>query len=283
MRQDFAIFILTHGRANNVITLSTLGKCGYTGRWYMVIDNEDNQADDYYRLYGKDHVIMFDKLKKSQEFDTCDMPYAKRNAIVYARNVCFDLAKEMGLTYFMELDDDYIEFRSRFEKDGTLSSAWVNDLDGIIESMIEFLDTSGALSVAMSQMGDFIGGLGCSMFRDRLTRKCMNSFVCRTDRPFTFIGRINEDVNTYVWRASRGELMFTIADVSLNQVDTQQNKGGMTTFYLDGGTYLKSFYTIMTNPSSVKISTIGAGHVRFHHSVDWEHCAPKIISSKFRK
>lgn len=283
MRDDFAIFILTHGRANNVITLSTLSKCGYTGRWYMVIDNEDKQAQQYYDNFGKEHVIMFDKLKKSQEFDTCDMPYAKRNAIVYARNASFDIAKELGLTYFMELDDDYIEFRNRFEKEGMLSSAWVNDLDSMLEAMIEFLDTSGALSVAMSQMGDFIGGLGCSMFRDRLTRKCMNSFICRTDRPFTFIGRINEDVNTYVWRASRGELMFTIADISLNQVDTQQNKGGMTDFYLDGGTYIKSFYSVIVNPSSVKISTIGVGHIRFHHSVNWENCAPKIISSKFKK
>lgn len=283
MRDDFAIFILTHGRANNVITLSTLSKCGYTGRWYMVIDNEDKQAQQYYDNFGKEHVIMFDKLKKSQEFDTCDMPYAKRNAIVYARNASFDIAKELGLTYFMELDDDYIEFRNRFEKEGMLSSAWVNDLDSMLEAMIEFLDTSGALSVAMSQMGDFIGGLGCSMFRDRLTRKCMNSFICRTDRPFTFVGRINEDVNTYVWRASRGELMFTIADVSLNQVDTQQNKGGMTDFYLDGGTYIKSFYSVIINPSSVKISTMGVGHIRFHHNVNWENCAPKIISDKFRK
>lgn len=283
MRDDFAIFILTHGRANNVITLSTLSKCGYTGRWYMVIDNEDKQAQQYYDNFGKEHVIMFDKLKKSQEFDTCDVPYAKRNAIVYARNASFDIAKELGLTYFMELDDDYIEFRNRFEKEGMLSSAWVNDLDSMLEAMIEFLDTSGALSVAMSQMGDFIGGLGCSMFRDRLTRKCMNSFICRTDRPFTFIGRINEDVNTYVWRASRGELMFTIADISLNQVDTQQNKGGMTDFYLDGGTYIKSFYSVIINPSSVKISTMGVGHIRFHHSVNWENCAPKIISSKFKK
>lgn len=283
MRDDFAIFILTHGRANNVITLSTLSKCGYTGRWYIVIDNEDKQAQQYYDNFGKEHVIMFDKLKKSQEFDTCDVPYAKRNAIVYARNASFDIAKELGLTYFMELDDDYIEFRNRFEKEGMLSSAWVNDLDSMLEAMIEFLDTSGALSVAMSQMGDFIGGLGCSMFRDRLTRKCMNSFICRTDRPFTFIGRINEDVNTYVWRASRGELMFTIADISLNQVDTQQNKGGMTDFYLDGGTYIKSFYSVIVNPSSVKISTMGVGHIRFHHNVNWENCAPKIISSKFKK
>ena len=283
MRDDFAIFILTHGRANNVVTLKALKASNYTGRYYLVIDNEDKQADEYYRLYGKDKVIMFDKLKKSTEFDTCDVPDAKRNAIVYARNACFDIAKDLGLTYFMELDDDYTEFRSRIERDGILSSIYVLELDKILEYMIEFLDTSGALSVAMSQIGDFIGGMGSKVFKERLTRKCMNSFICRTDRPFTFIGRINEDVNTYVYRASIGQLMFTIADVSLNQLCTQQNKGGMTTFYLDGGTYLKSFYSIITNPSSVKISTMGVTHIRFHHLVNWDNCAPKIISSKFKK
>ena len=77
--------------------------------------------------------------------------------------------------------------------------------------------------------------------------------------------------------------MLTVADLSLNQVDTQQNKGGMTDFYLDGGTYIKSFYSVISNPSSVKISTIGNDHIRFHHSVDWEHCAVKIISDKFKK
>ena len=202
---------------------------------------------------------------------------------MYARNVWFDFAKQLGLTYFLELDDDYLEFRQRYEKEGTLSSRLVLDFDSCCEATLNFLDESGALSVAWAQMGDFIGGLSCSMFRDRVTRKCMNSFFCRTDRPFNFIGRINEDVNTYVLNASRGNLMLTVADLALNQVDTQQNKGGMTDFYLDGGTYIKSFYSIISNPSSVKISTLGVTHIRFHHSVDWEHCAVKIISDRFKK
>lgn len=283
MREDFAIFILSHGRANNVITLKTMNMCNYTGKWYIVVDNEDKQYNDYCDNFGKEHIIMFDKLKKAQEFDTCDLLSRSRNAIVYARNACFDIAKQLGLKYFLEFDDDYIEFRSRIEKDGTLSSIFVQDMDSIINETLEFLDKSGALTIAWSQMGDFIGGLDCSMYRNRITRKAMNSFFCRTDKPFDFVGRINEDVNTYVWRASRGELMFTIADVSLNQVDTQQNKGGMTDFYLDSGTYIKSFYSIIINPSSVKIGEIGVDHKRFHHSVDWEHCCPKIINERYKK
>ena len=52
MRDDFAAFILTHGRADNVITYNTLRKQGYTGKIILLIDNEDAQIDDYKRKYG---------------------------------------------------------------------------------------------------------------------------------------------------------------------------------------------------------------------------------------
>ena len=166
---------------------------------------------------------------------------------------------------------------------GVFSSLYVTQLDLVIEETLDFLDTSGALTVAWAQTGDFIGGMGSRVYKERLTRKAMNSFFCRVDRKFDFIGRINEDVNTYTWRGTRGELMFTIADMSLNQQDSQQNSGGMTELYLNAGTYVKSFYSVIVAPSCVKIAEMGCGHRRIHHLVDWETCAPKIISSRFKK
>jgi hypothetical protein len=65
----FCIFILTHGRPDNVITLKTLERCGYTGRIYLVIDNEDKTADRYRANFGADKVVMFDK---KAEADRCD-------------------------------------------------------------------------------------------------------------------------------------------------------------------------------------------------------------------
>lgn len=283
MRDDFAIFILTHGRADNVITAKTLVKCGNTNKVYYVIDNEDDQADKYRSNFGAENVIMFDKYKKSLEFDTMDILSRDRRAIVYARNACFDIAKDLGLKYFLELDDDYTEFRSRVWDGEKLTSIYVKDLDSIVDVMLEFLDSTNALTVAFSQTGDFIGGIGSKVYNERLTRKAMNSFFCRTDRKFDFIGRINEDVNTYVSLGSRGELLFTIADISLNQLDSQSNKGGMTGLYLDAGTYVKSFFTVVANPSCVKISEMGDGHRRIHHLINWECAVPKIISDKFKK
>ena len=47
MRDDFAVFILSHGRADRVITYDVLRKQGYTGKIYIIIDNLDNQRDEY--------------------------------------------------------------------------------------------------------------------------------------------------------------------------------------------------------------------------------------------
>ena len=281
-RDDFAIFILSHGRANNVKTLKTLKDCGYSGKWYIIIDNEDDSANEYYELYGKEHIVMFNKIEKAKQVDVCDLQ-TKRNIVLYARNSCHQIAKDLGLTYFLELDDDYIEFRYRYKKDDKLSSMWIMDMNSVINEVIDFLEESGALTVAFAQTGDFIGGLECSMFKNRLVRKAMNSFFCKVDRPFEFKGRINEDVNAYVYYGTQGKLMFTIADVVLNQGDTQQYSGGLTNSYLENGTYVKSFYSVMINPSCVKISTMGVNHQRIHHSIDWEHCLPKILNEKWKK
>ena len=51
---------------------------------------------------------MFDKLEISKKFDEFDN-FDDRRAIVYARNASFEIAKKLGLKYFLQLDDDYEE------------------------------------------------------------------------------------------------------------------------------------------------------------------------------
>lgn len=283
MRTDFAVFILSHGRADRMLTVDALKKHGYTGQYYIILDNEDNSIDTYKDKFGKEHIIVFDKLVKSKDCDTCDnLP--ERNIVLYARNSCHAIAEMLGLTYFLELDDDYVCFRSRYlDSEGILRTEYIKDMDRVVDAMIEFLDTSGATAIAFAQTGDFIGGSGSKVFKERLTRKVMNSFFCRTDKPFKFMGRINEDVNAYVTLGSRGNIFFTVAQISLDQQTTQQFSGGLTESYLALGTYTKSFYTVINNPSSAKIYVMGGSHKRIHHLIDWNKAVPKIISGDFRK
>ena len=278
---DFAVLILTHGRPDTIHTLDTLKRGNYSGKWYLVIDNEDKQAERYYEKYGKERVIMFDKLAVSKTFDTADLSQERR-AIVYARNACFQIAKDLNLKYFVEFDDDYTSIGIRYPKDGKLSQLSCENLDEIFELMVDFLLETDALTVCMSQGGDHMGGL-TGRWKKSILRKAMNSFFCRTDRPFQFLGRVNEDVNTYTLLGSQGHLMMTVTDLMLNQMQTQSNAGGMTDLYLDGGTYLKSFYTVLYMPSAVTVQPMGTAHKRLHHKVDWKYCVPLIIDERHKK
>ena len=286
--RNYAVFIMTHGRADNVWTDKTLRKCGYTGKIYYVIDTEDDQAKQYISNFGKENVLIFDKKEVEAQMDTGDIEGSMK-CVVFARNKCFDLAKELGLDYFIEADDDYTSFQIRAEQDGQLKGFSIKKIDEIFEATFQFLDETGALSVASAQCGDYIGGLNGGTWKNKLRRKCMNLFFCRTDKRINFIGRINEDVNTYVYYGQRGKLFFTIADWCLNQKLTQSQAGGMSDTYLDSGTYLKSFYSVMWNPSCVKIAVMGSpgrggtGHFRLHHNVDWKCCTPMILNEKWKK
>jgi len=112
----------------------------------------------------------------------------------------------------------------------------------------------------------------------------MNTFVCSTAKPFQFVGRVNEDVNTYTHEASKGLLFFTITGLSINQKQTQSNPGGMTEMYLDSGTYVKSFYTVIFQPSSVVVGVLNGGkEARLHHRINWECTVPKIIRENCKK
>ena len=281
MRDDFAVFILTHGRADNVITWRTLDKCGYTGRRYVVIDDEDEQEEEYNKRF-KGAVLKFSKSEIGQYTDTLDNGGDMR-AVLFARNACFRLAEDLGLKYFLELDDDFTSFMVRYEEDGKLKGYEFKNIDDMFSEMVEFLETSGAYSVCFSQGGDFIGGVGNGRFRQGILRKAMNSFFCSVERPFKFMGRMNDDVNTYTLLGSRGKLFMTVCRAMLTQVQTQAGDGGMTDFYKESGTYLKSFYSVMVMPSAVKVTLMGAKHKRIHHNISWDNCVPQILSEKWRK
>lgn len=279
-KSKFAMFILTHGRPNDQVTLETLKETGYTGKVYLIIDDEDKTADEYFRKYG-DIVIQFDKAKAGELFDIADTR-TDRRATVFARMQSFNIAKELGLDYFMQLDDDYNFFKYRWVEDGRLASADIRSMDRVIDAMIDFLEDTGSTSFAMSQGGDHLGGIGGNI-RKPLLRKTMNTWLFRTDTEIEFLGRMNDDVNTYVVHGSRGKLFFTSTALHSNVVQTQAVAGGMTEMYLATGTYMKSMYTVMMHPSSVTVRSMGKTNRRLHHHIDWNYTVPKIIADRHRK
>lgn len=282
---DFCVLIISHGRAGRVKTLNALERFGYSGPWYIIIDNEDSQAGDYLNCYGSDHVVVFDKPLEASRLDIADNFTGRlgRKSTVYVRNASFDIARRLGFRYFMVLDDDYDYFRFVLDSNRRYTCRRCTCLDTILDICLDYFTRTPALAtIAWLQGGDLLGGANSnSLFSIR--RKAMNSFICDTERPFSFMGRFNEDVNTYITHGNRGVVMFSITELALNQASTQQTTGGVTEAYQENGTCVKSFYSVMHMPSAVKIRTMGEHYRRIHHAITWNNCVPKIIRPEYRK
>jgi len=280
-QNDYCVFILSHGRPDKVLTFASLEKQGYTGKVVIVIDDEDSQRDKYVENFS--HVETFNKAEVAKDFDLADNFTGQDGVVVYARNACFAIAKKLGYEYFIQLDDDYQAFEYRvYEVNATPKN--IKNLDRVFGSLFAFYKSITANSIAIAQGGDFIGGMeNRTAKKPTLFRKCMNTFFCSTDRVFRFAGRINEDVNTYTHGASTGLLFFTVPFASVVQMQTQASSGGMSELYLDQGTYVKSFYSVIFQPSSVTVRMMGDSHKRLHHWVKWDNTAPKILREQVKR
>jgi len=286
------VFILTHARARSVLTINALRRCGYSGDILLVIDDEDPQKELYFDSYKNRkgvEVVVFSKKDAALYTDVFDnLPH--RGGVVYARNAVFRIAAQRGIVYFIVLDDDYTDFSYRFSSDlrflpAGSDASRVKSLDVLFKKMLDFYKSAPHLSVlSIAQTGDFVGGGEAqTATRWALKRKAMNFFLCSTERPVSFSGRLNEDTTLYTAEQNRGVLCLTLPLLVLKQKTTQKQAGGLTELYLEHGTYTKSFYTILPQPSSVSVSLLKQKHARMHHKISWTYTVPQLVSPVFRK
>jgi len=281
MKHNFCIFIFSYGRPEFLLrnTYRNIKLTNTQAKIYIVLSNDDKTIPQYQDMF--ENVIIFDKNDIKQ--DTCDAYQSIKSCVFYARNKSFELAESLGFRYFLTLDDDYNYISIRYHCGKSILSYRINkNFDEICDAYFDILDSQDYMKcIAFSQDGDYLGGASGGLFKDGHRFKAMNSFFCDTHKKFDFIGRINEDVNTYVVNNLKGNIFLTFRGVSINQANTQQISEGMADAY-KYGTYLKSYYTVVVAPSIVSIKLFGNTHPRIHHSIKWENSVPKILNDKFK-
>jgi hypothetical protein len=286
-KTEFGALILSHGRADNVYTVDTLKKQGYTGPIKFVIDDEDEQVEKYRERFGAENVIVFDKKASASLTDVMDNQ-GHLKGVVYARNVSFEIAKNLGWKYFIMLDDDYTSWSWVIGSDRRHHIPIVVSLDRVFAALLDFMKSTPAITIATIQAGDLIGGKDSRTIQNidlgqAKKRKAMNTFIFDVDKPMRFLGRVNEDVNAYLEQGVKGGLVFATNCVKVIQPQTQKNAGGLTDIYLDQGTYVKSFYSVMFAPSCVKVQPFITKNMRWHHRINWRHAIPKLLSESVKK
>ena len=283
MKYDFAIFIMVYGRPEKNKTFRMLKKNNFKGEVFLVADNTDEKLDGYIEKFG-DKVLVFDKKKVAKTMDSGDNTMDLRSTL-FSANTIFDLAEQKGYEYFFIFCDDYSDFNFKFNHKLQYKSRVVRNLDAMFHILLKYYKKINVKTIAFAQGGDFIGGTeahiinkGCGM-----KRKAMNTFLCSTKRRFQFVGRLNEDCTTYVLLGSRGDLFYTIPNISVTQAPTLVTEGGLSDVYLDYGTYIKSFMSVMYNPSSIKVKMMGTKNKRIHHKINWINAVPMLLNQKHKK
>ena len=185
------ILILSHGRADNVKTWALLDKRRSNLERKIVVDDEDEQLDEYRKRFG-DNVIVFSKSNYMAKSDTfaprSDRP---RGIVLPARNACPDIAAALGWDYFIELDDDYDNIDTRYIDGGKLKGRNLENVDDAFTEMAKFLEKSGTDVIALAHGDERV------LLQDfdrytvlRVPERGLDGFRCSRHE-----GRFNSDVH----------------------------------------------------------------------------------------
>lgn len=276
MRNDIAVFILTHGRARDQKTYKTLKDCGYNGRIYLIIDDMDNQKKLYEELYG-DQVICF----KKQNID-CDTftNQEEWRSVLYARNATYEIAKNLGLSFVFMCDDDITKFNYRIVKDGKLKGFDITDFNALLDKMAEIMAVGDISIFGFSQSGSFVGGANSQKYIDGCQRTCSQAMMVNIGNFVEWRGILGEDLNASLDAGSKGKIVLSTMLVSIQSPERTTNKGGLHDLYENNKMYVTLFYSLIAYPGIVS--------VRFQNG-EWKHrikrgsIAPMILSDRHKK
>lgn len=277
MRSDFAVLVLTHGRAHDQVTFHELEKHGYSGKTYLVIDDLDEQRPEYERLYG-DSVIVFDKREYAKRVDTMTTEDELRS-VVFARNAAYDIADDLGLSYFAMFDDDLYLFKFRYVIGGVLTYSYVSDFDALFDSMVGFLETTGVTSLNIASSGSLIGGAQ-GIYGRGMGWNVTGACVVRKDSPLRFVGILNEDFNAVLLGANVGQSTLEVYSITKDTPCRGTNGGGNNEIYNDNERYVREFYSMIVHPSGLRF-VVGKDSCILQKSKALLY--PKIVSGRWKK
>lgn len=164
-------------------------------------------------------------------------------------------------------------------KGGRLLSKPVSDFDALFESMIGFLETSGATSLGMASCGKLIGGAS-GVFGNGLGWSIQGATVVRTSDRLNIVGILNWDTNATVLGKNEGQMILEAYAITKNTPARGENEGGLQALYDASREYVREFYSVIVDPSALKVTVKRDGaSLRKSNALMW----PKILSGRWKK
>ena len=281
MTKKFAVFILTHGRPHNQLTVKSLQNAGYTGEWFLVLDDQDDTYAEYEAEWGAERIIVFNKDYFIRNTDTgLHTPVPK--FAVFARNAIEFIAKNRGYQSFMMLDDDITRFRVRLPEGNSLKSFQLtNQFNSIIENSVDYMLDCDIACLGLGFCNLYIGGVANFNKENPRQRLCAEAFIRNTSHPIDWRLNMVEDLITSIDAAMNGEVWFQFLPIQCEiKMSEGAVEGGNSDVYRQLGMYKISFMPVITYPSS---NAVKLGKKSWISTTAPDKCIPKIISSRYRK
>lgn len=279
MKNNYAVYIISHKRPK-VETLKALEKAGYTGDYFIVIDDTDPTIEEYKSSYGE-HLLVFNKEKIWENTDTIDN-FKIMTCCTYPRNFCIKSAKEKGYKYLINFDDDIKSFGMRYVKDNKLLSAKIKDIGRVFEAYIEFMERAKFTCSGFIMAGRLIGGKKNPLVNSCFYCRPTNCFILKTSSPY-FKGTYYEDAIYAIQNNKQGKLTYALMPIVINGAPPMKNHdgGGMTAAYEGQNEFTQYFHIKVAEPTSIKLKVCNNGKVKTTFLENF--FVPKILNEEVKK
>ena len=219
MRDDFAIFIPSYDRCEILKqkTLHMLKEYNYSGKWYVVVDDNDPQLEIYKEKIPEEHLLIFHKPDYYDYYDTC---YNKKNIEAKLYPVAFidDISKKLDLKYYLMLDDDITKFLFRYNDNGKLLSKDLNykTFEKFLTYYTDFLNDT-CYSVISFDISDLlVGGVQNILMKNGYNYNLSGICMKKVNSDFKFCNVFNEIAASLQLNALKGNYVITLPYVFFN-------------------------------------------------------------------
>ncbi|MDR1416930.1 MAG: hypothetical protein LBJ57_05885 [Prevotellaceae bacterium] len=269
MSSSIPIFIPSKGRHSNGLTWKALDSMG-VDRYRVIV--EPQEYDLYRRVLPESKLLALDMSYKRQ-YDTCDgVPYEEnpRTGSGAARNFGWDVAKKEGAPYHWIVDDNIRRFMVYNSNQKYVAKY---DTFACVE---RFVDHYSNVTMA---------GMQYAMFVPRrkkqhpliINTRIFSCNLIKTDSPFRWRGRYNEDVILSLDMLEAGCCTMLFHTYMCEKIATQRMKGGNTSEIYGQGTEEKSRLLKMVYPRQVELVM---RYGRHHHQIDFSRYRGNLLKKK---
>ena len=275
----YATFIISYKRPTNQKTLDYILSAGYSGTWYIVVDDRDPTIEEYKALYA-DHILVFSKEEMLKITDNPIYP-PELNFAVYARNACEQFANKLELDSFIVLDDDIKSFSLRYDEDGFLRNRkLVNNITEIFENILLYMLEANVSCASSGYQNIYWGGVEKFTERDLKDslRLPIEAYFRNNSFKVNWVNLMGEDLVSGVKYGREGQvwLMLPFLQVVMPPCLKLTEEGGHTDTYKKYSDIGLNVFFKIWQPNAFTVFLKGD---QWCHSVRKDYAVPKIVRS----